>query len=573
MLNNDWRYMPNGSRIPTETGYCDQPSIVRLNDGTWVCSVTTGRGAEGAKGQYVSITRSTDRGVTWSNPMPIEPGPWESAYSSLAVAPSGRLYCFYCYNLDHVDISKANLSRYDMGGYYCFKISEDAGGTWSPRRVVPVRDFEIDRRQEPEHREFNGKPLRFFWNVSRVFFDGDTFYSALIKYHYKDEDALYSSEGVLLKCENLDKDPDGAQWQTLPEGEHGLRTPDGGGRVAEEQCYVKLSDGTLFCVYRTIDGHPAYTLSRDGGYNFEKPRYLQYANGCIIKHNRAANFIWPLGAGRYLYWFNNHSIKTYTRRNPIWCAIAAETPTPDGMTLEFSQPEILLYHDSEHVAMSYPDLLWDKGWYITETQKNQARIHCIDARFLDKMCGQFDRRIQVEDKPIFQMRREGYPVAFEGATFSSTNFEAKEDHRALSGHGYTLTLFFENARVGETVFSTRNECGGIAVHMDQHGYMCAWIGDVMANCTLRGSVILCDGKAHCVSLIMDVQANIAYFVVDGAMDDGGEKQPAGWKWMNRSVIALPYCREPKRGGSLVEARLYARALLTCEAASLNSADL
>ena len=35
-------------------------------------------------------------------------------------------------------------------------------------------------------------------------------------------------------------------------------------RVAEEQSLVKLSDGSLYCVYRTIDGWPAGAYSRDG---------------------------------------------------------------------------------------------------------------------------------------------------------------------------------------------------------------------------------------------------------------------------------------------------------------------
>lgn len=568
MMNSDWRYMLNGFIMPTESGYCDQPSIVRASDGSWVCSITTGRGGEGAKGQYVSIIRSSDRGKTWSTPLAIEPGPWESAYSSLAVAPSGRIYCFYCYNLDQVDIERAKLKRYDMGGYYCYRISEDCGKTWSERRVVPVRDFEIDRQQEEPYREFEGKPLRFFWNVSRVFFDGNTCYSALIKYHYKDEDVLYSSEGVLLKCCGLDDDPDHAVWQTLPDGEIGLRTPPGGGRVAEEQCFVKLSDGTIFCIYRTIDGHPACTLSRDGGHTFETPRYLQYANGRRIKHNRAATFLWPLGEGRYLLWFNNHSLTSYNRRNPIWCALGIETPTPNGLTLEFSQPEILLYHQSEHIGMSYPDLLYDGDWYVTETQKSQARIHRIEKRFIEKLCGQFAQSVQDCGAPVYCANYQDADSTFPEIVFSRPTLQDQRDYRQINDHGYTVALFFENARAGETLFSTRDVQGGLLIGLDQNGNIRVWMGDVMANCTLQGSWPLNDGRAHRLALILDIQANLAYLVVDGIMDDGGERAPAGWQWMNRSMIALPACKRPALGKAVAEVRLYDRALLTCEAASI-----
>ena len=73
------------------------------------------------------------------------------------------------------------------------------------------------------------------------------------------------SEGVLLKSENLltEKDPAKAVWETLPDGEYGLRTPPGGGSISEEQSYVVLSDKSIYSVYRTVDGYPCETYSRD----------------------------------------------------------------------------------------------------------------------------------------------------------------------------------------------------------------------------------------------------------------------------------------------------------------------
>lgn len=44
--------------------------------------------------------------------------------------------------------------------------------------------------------------------------------------------------------------------------------------------------------------------------------------------------------------------------------------------------------------MSYPDLLYDGDWYVTETQKSQARIHRIEKRFIEKLCGQFAQSVQ-----------------------------------------------------------------------------------------------------------------------------------------------------------------------------------
>ena len=52
-----------------------------------------------------------------------------------------------------------------------------------------------------------------------------------------------SSEGVLLRSANIltEADPNKIQWQTLPEGDIGIRTPPGGGPVAEEQSFSVMS--------------------------------------------------------------------------------------------------------------------------------------------------------------------------------------------------------------------------------------------------------------------------------------------------------------------------------------------
>jgi hypothetical protein len=46
----DWRNIKTGRVIPAE-GYCDQPYVVVNADGSWTCTMTTGRGREGEAGQ------------------------------------------------------------------------------------------------------------------------------------------------------------------------------------------------------------------------------------------------------------------------------------------------------------------------------------------------------------------------------------------------------------------------------------------------------------------------------------------------------------------------------------------
>ena len=64
--------------------YCDQPYVVKTSDGDWLCVMTTAQGREGSATQTVVSLRSTDRGESWSTPVPLEsPGGPEASYGVL----------------------------------------------------------------------------------------------------------------------------------------------------------------------------------------------------------------------------------------------------------------------------------------------------------------------------------------------------------------------------------------------------------------------------------------------------------------------------------------------------------
>ena len=317
----DPRNITSGSIIPSE-GYSDQPYIVQTDDGAWLCIVTTGKGVEGAKGQHVVSLRSTDQGKTWEDIVPIEPadGP-EASYGVLLKVPGGRVYAFYNHNTDRVTEIKredggAPYKRVDCLGHYVFKYSDDNGRTWSAQRYdIPVREFECDRTNV-----YGGK-LTFFWNVGRPIIVGNAAFLTLHKVGAMGAGFYAQSEGALLTSKNIltERDPAKITFDTLPDGDIGLRAPAGGGRVAEEQNIVSLSDESLFCVYRTVAGWPAVGYSRDHGHTWTAPAYMSYApGGPRVKHPRAANFVWKASNGKFLYWFHNHG-------GPIIGKMAADT--------------------------------------------------------------------------------------------------------------------------------------------------------------------------------------------------------------------------------------------------------
>lgn len=378
-----------GWEIPSE-GYCDQPYVVRLHDGTWLCTMTTGQGKEGQPGQHLVSCRSSDRGRSWEPLVDIEPadGP-EASWGMPYLTRFGRVYVFYTYNADNLREVRADTEyarkRVDTVGVYAFKYSDDGGRSWSSQRwTIPVRETDIDR-QNP----YSGR-VRFFWGVGKPTRVDGGMMLGFAKVGRLGEGFIAQSETWFLKCPNIEteRNPDRLQWQTLPEGERGLTSPEG--PIAEEGNLVELSDGSLFCTYRTVAGHPCHAYSRDGGQTWTAPQFMTSGpGGRILDHPRAANFVRKFESGpwtgRYLYWFHDHPGQGYEGRNPAYLLGGVEVDGPDGKLIQWGQPVAVLYDPDPSVRISYPDFLWDDGLYITETQKEVARVHRIPEELLDAL--------------------------------------------------------------------------------------------------------------------------------------------------------------------------------------------
>lgn len=375
-----------GNEIPSE-GYCDQPYVVKLPDGTWLCTMTTGKGDEGQGGQHIVSCRSSDKGKTWEALVDIEPadGP-EASWAMPYLTTYGRVYVFYTYNATNMREVIASTAyargRVDTLGEYAIKYSDDGGKTWSKQRFyIPVRETAIDRRNP-----YQGK-VRFFWGVGKPIRHNGAMYLGFTKIEAFGQGFIEKSESFFLRCSNIDteRDPTKLNWQTLPEGDVGLVSPVG--PIASEVNLTSLSDGSLFCTYRTVAGHPCHAYSRDDGKTWTKPAFMTYApGGPLVDHPRAANFVRRLTegpyAGRYVFWFHNHNGKTYEGRNPAYLLGGTEIDGPHGKMIRWGKPVAVLYDKDRKTRISYPDFIWDEGLYITETQKSTARVHKIPDELL-----------------------------------------------------------------------------------------------------------------------------------------------------------------------------------------------
>lgn len=574
--DKDPRFIENGSIIPSE-GYCDQPYVVRADDGAWVVTMTTGTGEEGDPGQHIITYRSVDEGKTWGEKAEVEPadGP-EASYSVMHKAKSGRLYVFYNFNTDRVPEVKREdggvYKRVDSLGDYVFKYSDDHGKSWSKERhTIPMREFDLDREN------IYGGKLKLFWNVGRPLAMADG--SVLLVMHKvgaMGKGFFARSEGAFLRSPNLDteKDPSRLVFHTLPEGGVGLRTPPGGGRIAEEQSVVELSDKSLHCVYRTVDGHPATSTSRDGGKSWSVPSYGTYSpGGRKIKHPRAANFIWKCANGKYLYWYHNHGGEGFIRHQAEWVAYADRNPAwvsggvEVGGTIHWSQPEVLLYDKDPFVRMSYPDFIEQNGKYwVTETQKTVARIHPVDGKLFEGLWSQFETPRALVGQPIFAKEKiSGEEI---GVLPPLPLFRKHPGRWSPLELGTGLSVVFDmtlpqSAPAG-VLLSNRKAGSGFAISLTEERTLRLDLSDGRSISSWDTDPGVLNGQSrHRVGIIADARARLILFVVDGVLCDGGEARQFGWGRIHPDLLEVnggELRMTSPRGGTLTGLKIFSHAL-------------
>lgn len=531
----DRRNIVNGWEIPREN-YSDQPYVVITKDGNWLCTLTTGKGGEGASAQHIISTISADKGRTWSAPVAIEPstGP-EASWVMPLVVPSGRVYVFYTYNSENLRYdTKCNdphfARRVDTLGKYAMKYSDDYGRTWSAERsYIPMRLMRIDRENA-----YGGK-LLYFWGVGKPI---ATRHGAMFGFAKVGKwglpGGMVTSQGCVMRSANIleEKDPAKIQWDMYPDGDEGLRAPKG--PVSDETNLVELSDGSLYATYRTIDGHNCQAYSRDGGHTWTPSAYATYTpDGRKIKHPRAANFVKKFSNGKYILWYHNHGGECvltnpwayYSHRNPAWITGGIER---DGY-IHWSQPEILLYDRNPDTNMSYPDFIEDGGeFYVTETDKTAARVHPIDLALLEGMWNQAEAR---------DVAQTGLALSLAGDKLQSGSSIAMPRIPALADGGFTIDFWvrFSELTKGQIIIDSRNQAGkGIAITVSDHETLTLTMSDGTHESSWDSDPGFHPGTMKVgywqyVAFVVDGGPKIITVMVDGILNDGGPVREYGWQ--------------------------------------------
>ena len=548
LAGRDTRNIRTGSIIPDE-GYCDQPYVVINRDGSWMCTLTTSTGHEGTADSHVITTISADQGRTWSKPVELEPadGP-EAVYSLPLVTPAGRIYVFYNYNGENFRCK----GRSDCVGWMVYRYSDDGGRTWSKDRYrLPMRMTAVDRTNS-----FGGE-VQIFWGIGKPITVGS---SAVFAFSKCGQHVINRSEGWFFRSDNIlaEPDPEKIEWLLLPEGEVGLKHPDYGD-VQAEQNIVALSDGSIYCMYRTTNGYPCHAYSRDLARTWTVPEYATYTpGGRKMKNPRACPKVWRCTNGKFLFWFHNHSGKSFKGRNPAWVAGGVER---DGR-IYWSQPEILLYDPDPNATMSYPDLIEQDGRYwVTETNKTIARVHEIDAALLEGLWHQgLDKTVAQEGLVI--------EAAAEQLRAGSLDLPGPLDLQATGGVSLDVWLKLDELDEGQTIVDGRrpDAGGGLALSITESGTVRLDLSDGRGSASWDCDPGLIEaGKLHHVVAIVDAGPRVISFVVDGQLCDGGDARQYGWTHYPGDLGDVAGSGTLRVGPAVKSLRVYGRYLRTSEA--------
>lgn len=563
VVNQVYAQSPDPRNILTgysiyENSYIDQPYMVTLKDGSWLCVFTTGAISESMPGQHIVASRSYDKGLHWTKEVSIEPntGPI-SSWAIPYLTSFGRIYVFYNYNGDNVsELKGKQIKQLGLLGWYCYKYSDDDGETWSTERYrLPLTKTSADLKND-----FDGK-VQMFWGIDKPLLLGKDVLFAFTKLG-KFVQAM--GEGWYFKSDNLDKEKNvnKIHWELLPQGDTGIKNP-AFGSVQEEFNTVILNNGDIYCMYRTTLGFPACTYSRDSGKTWSIPQAASYTpGGQIIKTPRACPRLFKCKNGKYLFWFHNHSGKNFKGRNPAWIVGGIEK---NGL-IYWSQPEILLYDNDLTVnGMSYPDLMESNGKYwISETQKTKARVHYIDVALLNGLWNQASSRSLIK----------------KGMIANWQNIEAKKSLAMpilpnLKQGGFTIDLWInlKDLKPGKILLDSRDGKGkGIWISTSEKQGLRIDMSngiDSVQGWDTDSSSLKIRQNSHVV-FVVDGAPNIITTIVDGKVCDGGASREYGWGRFSDKLEDINGSRKLKisaEGSKIKSLRIYDRYLTTSEVIS------
>ena len=562
----DWRNYLNGQAIVgTGNGYqyADQPYTAVFPDGNIVVLTTVGPSSEGNIGQHIIAQRSANGGATWSAPVDIEPAStnYLASWAIPFVSPvNNRLYAIYLYG-DSTNGTQAN-GDLETHGYFAIKYSDDEGMTWSSNRtLISLPNAAIDNSND------YGGSIQLLWSVCKPVAMGTNVLFSFTKLQHHLVGSVNYDEMFLLRGYGMEQglDPTNCTWTILPNATNGFHSWDSHfDGLQEEQNFQLMANGGLYTSFRGELGYCGKVISYDDGLTWTNDGAVPIgAYGLPLKQPRANTRVFSLGNGQYLLWNEFNGTTGVNNRNPAWVCPGFETAS----NITWGAPEILLYGINQSVRLSYPDMYQvGTNWFLTETDKQTARVHKIDPSFLNEIF-----------LPVLARGFDSRGLIFtNGAPDASGNIGVVPPLGSLTSptnQGFTIemVLTVTNLSPNQVLLQNLNAAGhGFSVSTAPNGALSFYMSDGTTSfgwTTEQQTVRL--GISDHVTIHVDSQAKILSVTSDGRVQDGGAQSQFGWSFLPSNLADIsssaPLWQNAAALGAAPLVRVYNRPLLNCQA--------
>jgi hypothetical protein len=229
--------------------------------------------------------------------------------------------------------------------------------------------------------------------------------------------------------------------------------------------------------------------------------------------------------------------------------------------------------------MSYPDLIEQGGRYwVTETQKETARVHEVDAALLEGLWGQLAPEGPAEAAGVAEVVTTGLVLSL-GGPEAGKPLPKSAPTPALpvlsEGGGFTIDMWLalDDLGAGQVVLDScgrADEAPGIRIETTADGTLGLRMSDGARSArwdTDPGAVS--PGGPHHVVFIVDGGPKIVTVVADGVLLDGGAGRQYGWGRFDARLVDVTGSGElrvaPSMRGAVRSLRIYDRYLRTSEA--------
>jgi alpha-L-fucosidase len=356
----------------------------------WTQSSVENFSPETPPDQHIVFSQSKDEGKTWAKPR-ILAGPKRSGDGPMAswayplVSKKGRVYILYSQSIGKSDCFVHHTGW--LHGIY----SDDNGATWSKPQNIPVARSINDNPDPtmPPNMLCWQKPLRL--GKDGKYLAGFTRWTSFDVRKPKEKSLGTADSRVeFMRFENVDENPEPRDlkisWFAANEKALAVTCPSfPSNSVCQEPSIVKLPDGRLFCVMRTMVGGPCWSVSSDQGETWTQPRrLLRKDGGEPLLHPVSPCPIYDVGgneagSGNYVLFIHNNDghfkgfkpvpMVTGFNRRPIYI-VAGHYHAGADQPVWFDDLQFFMDHDNTSLGKVGTSGRFDLSLYASLTCRN-----------------------------------------------------------------------------------------------------------------------------------------------------------------------------------------------------------